>query len=84
MNRIRRMFRADWSDALFIHFRVDPGLLGRIVPFEIDTCCGDAYVSLVAFTQRRLRPAIGGKLAAPLEPRRWRSTNSLTCVPTCA
>ena len=67
MNRIRRMFRADWSDALFIHFRVDPGLLGRIVPFEIDTCCGDAYVSLVAFTQRRLRPAIGGKLAALLQ-----------------
>jgi uncharacterized protein YqjF (DUF2071 family) len=34
------------------------------VPFELDTFKGDAYVSVVAFTQSRLRPVIGGRITA--------------------
>jgi uncharacterized protein YqjF (DUF2071 family) len=64
--RFRPMFVADWVDAIFIHYAVAPGLLGPHVPFELDTRDGVAYVSLVAFTQRGLRPSIGGRLAAVL------------------
>lgn len=64
MSNVRPMFLADWPEALFVHFRVDPASLSRIVPFPLDTRDGDAFVSLVAFTQRNLRPAIGGRFAA--------------------
>jgi uncharacterized protein YqjF (DUF2071 family) len=57
---------ADWADAVFIHFAMSPDELQRHVPFELDTCDGVAYVSLVAFTQRRLRPAFGGRVAEVL------------------
>jgi uncharacterized protein len=57
------MFLADWRDALFIHFRADPRKLQSLVPLPLDLRNGDAYVSLVAFTQHRLRPAIGGPVA---------------------
>src|SRR3954453_12198296 len=60
------IFLADWREALFIHFRVDPEALGAAVPFELDLRDGTAYVSLVAFTQSRLRPSIGGKVSALL------------------
>src|SRR5215203_7281033 len=64
------LFVADWMDVAFIHFRVDPTLLQPSVPFELDLFDGDAYVSIVSFTQRRLRPTFGGRLtellAAPL------------------
>ncbi|HEY7086499.1 MAG TPA: DUF2071 domain-containing protein [Tepidisphaeraceae bacterium] len=62
------MFIADWRDAVFIHFRVDQAHLQPLVPFELDLFEGEAYVSLVAFTQARLRPAIGGRLT------QWLST----------
>jgi uncharacterized protein YqjF (DUF2071 family) len=54
---------ADWTDAVFIHFAVSRAELQPHVPFELDTHDGVAYVSLVAFTQRRLRPALGGRMA---------------------
>jgi uncharacterized protein len=57
------MFAADWLDVAFVHFRVDPNLLQPCVPFELDLLNGDAYVSIVSFTQRRLRPMIGGRFA---------------------
>jgi uncharacterized protein YqjF (DUF2071 family) len=60
------MFRADWNQALFIHFRIDPTQLQPFVPFPLDIRDGDAFVSLVAFTQSRLRPAFGGAVAAAL------------------
>src|SRR3954451_20206572 len=66
MRGTRAMFKADWREAMFIHFRVDPDRLSRIVPFPLDTREGDAFVSLVAFTQKNLRPTIGGKFAAML------------------
>ncbi len=64
MTGMRPMFRAGWNQALFIHFRVDADRLSRAVPFPLDTFGGDAFISLVAFTQTNLRPSIGGKLAA--------------------
>jgi alginate O-acetyltransferase complex protein AlgI len=57
------LFKADWLDALFIHFQLDAALLQPHVPLELDQYQGRAYVSLVAFTQHRLRPRIGGRLA---------------------
>jgi hypothetical protein len=49
---------ADWRDALFIHFRIAPEALQPMIPLPLDLFDGQAYVSLVAFTQDRLRPAI--------------------------
>lgn len=57
------MFLADWRDALFIHFAVDPAILQPMVALPLDVYEGRAYVSLVAFTQDRLRPAIHCKAA---------------------
>ena len=64
------LFRADWLNAVFLHFRVNANAFQPMVPLEIDRFDGDAYVSLVAFTQAQLRPAVGGRwvewLSAPL------------------
>src|ERR1700720_156490 len=62
----RPLFVADWDDVLFLHFEVHPRDLQSAVPFELDLRDGRAYLSLVAFTQRRLRPAFGGRLARSL------------------
>jgi uncharacterized protein len=62
----RTVLLADWMDVAFIHFRVGPHALQPRVPLELDLFDGDAYVSLVSFTQRRLRPMFGGRLAALL------------------
>src|SRR2546423_2497375 len=58
------LFFSDWDRALFIHFEVDAGVLQGEVPFALDLREGKAYVSLVAFRMRRMRPRLGGKLAA--------------------
>src|SRR5437016_3224059 len=57
------LFFADWLDVVFVHFRVDAARLQAAVPLELDRYAGDAFVSLVAFTQDRLRPARGGRFA---------------------
>jgi uncharacterized protein YqjF (DUF2071 family) len=59
----QRMFTADWLDVIFVHYRIDPAHLAPLVPLPLDLHDGDAYVSLVAFTQSRLRPTIGGRLS---------------------
>ena len=64
--RVRPLFLADWTDAVFVHFRVPPAALRENVPLPLDLHDGDAIVSLVAFTQRRLRPSMGGRFAALL------------------
>ncbi len=46
---------ADWDRAVFLHFEVNPALLQRSVPWPLDLYEGRAFVSLVAFTMRRLR-----------------------------
>ncbi len=49
-------FRADWDRALMLHYEVPAAKLQPFVPFELDVRDGWAYVSLVAFTMRGLRP----------------------------
>lgn len=61
---VRPWFRADWVNVLMIHFAVEEEHLRRAVPFELDCWNGRAWVSLVLFTMRGLRPAGGGRLAA--------------------
>jgi uncharacterized protein len=60
------LFIAGWHQALMLHFEVNAEALRRTVPFEVDFYNGLAFVSLVAFTMRGMRPQIGGKAAALL------------------
>jgi hypothetical protein len=60
------LFIAGWHDVLMIHFEVDAAALQRDVPFELDLRDGRAFVSLVAFTMREMRPRFGGKWTALL------------------
>src|SRR3954451_5022595 len=55
------LFLANWERAVFIHYEVDAKILQREVPFQLDLRDGKAYVSLVAFTMRRMRPCFGGR-----------------------
>ena len=60
---------ADWSEAVFLHFAVEPEVLQPFVPFKLDVYEEMAYVSLVAFTMRNMRPRRGGPWgAAILQP----------------
>ena len=45
-----------------IHYEADPVALQSCVPFELDLFDGRAFVSLVAFTLRRMRPRRGGRI----------------------
>jgi uncharacterized protein YqjF (DUF2071 family) len=54
------LFYSDWLRAVFIHYEVDQDRLQPFVPFPLDLRDGKAYVSLVAFTMRGLRPRVGG------------------------
>jgi hypothetical protein len=58
------LFIAGWKNALMLHFEVEAKVLQRDVPFELDLRDGRAFVSLVAFSMRAMRPRVGGKLAA--------------------
>jgi uncharacterized protein YqjF (DUF2071 family) len=58
------LFIADWNRVLMIHYEVEPDTLQRAVPFELELNEGRAFVSLVAFTMRGMRPRMGGHLAA--------------------
>lgn len=58
------MFVAGWHRVLMIHFEIDAEALQRDVPFELDLFEGRAFVSLVAFAMRNMRPQVGGKLSA--------------------
>jgi|SRR6185312_1288370 len=58
------LFVADWLRPVFIHYEVPAAELQRDLPFELDLREGKAYVSLVAFTMRGMRPFHGGRLAA--------------------
>jgi len=56
------VFLNDWTRVLFIHYAIEPARLQPFVPFALDTRDGDAFVSLVAFTIERLRPAFAPQL----------------------
>lgn len=62
----RPVLLADWDDAVFVHYAIDRRILQPLIPFELDLYDGNAYLSLVAFIQRHLRPRIGGAMAALL------------------
>lgn len=55
------LFYATWDSAVMIHYETDRAALQRCVPFPIDLHEGRAFVSLVAFTLRRMRPRRGGR-----------------------
>ena len=55
------LFYATWDQAVFIHYEADPLALQRCVPFPLDLHNGRAFVSLVAFTLKRMRPRRGGR-----------------------
>ena len=62
--RRERLFLADWDNVLMIHFAVDPAVLQPEVPFELDLDDTRAFVTLVTFAMRRMRPAFGGRLTS--------------------
>src|SRR3954464_954857 len=49
------LFHCSWQRAVFLHYQVDPSVLQKQIPFELDLFDGNAYVSLVAFTLARMR-----------------------------
>lgn len=53
------MYYQEWNDAVFLHWGVEPGLLKPFVPnaLDLDLFEGKAWVSLVAFTMEKIRPA---------------------------
>lgn len=53
---------ADWDRVLMLHYEIDPAVLRPVVPFPLDLHRGKAYVTLVAFTLRKMRPRRGGGL----------------------
>ncbi len=57
---------SDWLHTVMIHYAVAPEVLRPIVPFDLDTRDDRAYVSLVAFDMKRLRPARFGSVGAAL------------------
>jgi len=56
------LFGGAWMSVLLIHYEVEPGRLQAEVPFRLDVRDGKAYVSVVAFSQERLRFAFGGEM----------------------
>lgn len=66
----------DWRHAVFLHYAVDPAVLQPRVPFDLDLWQGDAYVSVVAFSQLHFRPYRGGGALAWLT---WPVANYRFC-----
>lgn len=58
------VFKGEWMSVTFLHYEIEPARLQPHVPFALDVRDGKAYVSLVAFTQQKLRLAWGGALTA--------------------
>ena len=60
------LFYANWDNVLFIHYETEPEELQRRIPYPLDLYHGRAFVSLVTFTMRGMRPRVGGALGALL------------------
>jgi len=58
------LFIAGWDRVLMIHYEVEKELLERSVPLKLDLYQDRAFVSVVAFTMRDMRPFRGGRLTA--------------------
>ncbi len=52
------VMRQDWRDLLFLHWRVSQDAVQALLPpnLSVDTFGGDAYIGLVPFTMRNVRP----------------------------
>ncbi len=44
-----------WKDVVFLHYKVDPKELQKLVPFPLDLFEGEAIVSIVPFVMSRIR-----------------------------
>jgi hypothetical protein len=55
MRMTRPLFLGSWSDVVFVHFEIDPAVFQPLIPFPLELRDGQAWVSLVAFTLRRMR-----------------------------
>jgi len=60
------LFYANWDNVLFIHYEIEPNELQRSIPYPLDLYHGRAFISLVAFTMRGMRPRLAGTLGAAL------------------
>ncbi len=60
------LFYGNWDNVLFIHYETEPEELQRRIPYPLDLYDGRAFVSLVAFTMRAMRPRFGGTFGALL------------------
>ncbi len=56
------LFYANWDNAIFIHYETGPQELRGCIPYDLDLYDGRAFVSLVAFTMRGMRPRFGGRI----------------------
>jgi uncharacterized protein YqjF (DUF2071 family) len=67
-----------------IHYEADAAMLQRSVPFPLDLRAGRAFVSLVAFTLRRMRPRRGGQLTEwllkPIATHEFLNVRTYVCV----
>lgn len=56
----------EWHDVIYLHWKIDAEILRKVIPeeLEIDLFDGMAWVSVVPFSVRRLRP----RLLAPFPP----------------
>lgn len=61
--RCEPLFIAAWERALMIHLEVDADALQQNVPYDLDLRDGRAFVSLVAFTMRGMKPRLGSRFA---------------------
>ena len=54
----RPVLRMGWHHLLFLHWTIDPEILRPLVPreLELDLYEGRAYIGLIPFTMRRVRP----------------------------
>ncbi|HEX4084856.1 MAG TPA: DUF2071 domain-containing protein [Chthoniobacteraceae bacterium] len=64
------LFHADWVEAIFLHYEVEPAALQPLTPFPLDLRDGKAWVSLVHFFLRGMRwhslPWLGKWIMRPL------------------
>jgi len=66
VTRPRPLLLCDWDRALMIHYEVDARHLQPRVPYPLDTFNGKAWVTMVAFTMKWMRPRFGGRILESL------------------
>ena len=56
----RQWMHHTWRDLLFLHWRFDPGVVQQTLPpgLTVDTFDGAAWVGIVPFQMRNIRPVL--------------------------